>query len=60
MLFVRLYRSLDAIVGGDDACAGGWLRADNAALGKKPIDAIQTVHGLAETVAYLDSRRAVI
>src|ERR1035437_3816421 len=26
VLFVRLYRSLDAIVGGDDAVAGSWVK----------------------------------
>ena len=26
VLFVRLYRSLDAVVGGDDAVAGAWLK----------------------------------
>src|ERR1700752_3233500 len=32
-LFVRLFRSLDAIVGSDDAAARAWLRSDNPALG---------------------------
>lgn len=59
-LFVRLYRSLDAIVGGDDATAAAWLRADNTALGRPPADAIGTVAGLAETLAYLDARRALV
>src|SRR5688500_11542848 len=36
VLFVRLYRSLDAIVGGDEAVARTWLRNDNTALGGKP------------------------
>jgi len=58
-LFVRLYRSLDAIVGGDNAVAGAWLRNDNAALGGKPVALIQTVSGLVHVIAYLDARRAV-
>src|SRR3974377_2226596 len=33
VLFVRLYRSLDAIVGGDDTVAGSWLRNRNTVLG---------------------------
>ena len=59
-LFVRFYRSLDAITGGDDKAAAAWLRAENVALGQKPIDAIRTIAGLIDTLAYLDARRAVL
>ncbi|MDP2409195.1 MAG: MbcA/ParS/Xre antitoxin family protein [Pseudolabrys sp.] len=60
ILFVRFYRSLDAIVGGDEAVASDWIKNSNAALDSKPIDLIQTVAGLANVIAYLDSRRAVV
>ena len=60
VLFVRLYRSLDAIVGGDDAVAGAWLRNRNAVLDAEPLDAIQTVPGLMNVIQYLDARRAVV
>jgi hypothetical protein len=60
LLFIRLFRSLDAIVGGDSAAASAWLRADNVALGGKPLDLIQRVSGLIDVVAYLDARRAVV
>jgi transcriptional regulator with XRE-family HTH domain len=59
-LFVRLYRSLDAIVGGDDAVAGSWLRSRNTALNAEPIALIQTVPGLMNVIQYLDARRAVV
>jgi len=59
-LFVRLYRSLDAIVSGDDTAAGEWLRNDNLALHARPIDLIQQVQGLVYVIQYLDTRRAVI
>ena len=59
-LFVRFYRSLDAITGGDDGASAAWLRAENTALGQKPIDAIRTIAGLLDTLAYLDARRAVL
>lgn len=59
-LFVRFYRSLDAITGGDDRAAAAWLRADNTALSRKPIEAIATIAGLLDTLAYLDARRAVV
>ena len=60
VLFVRLYRSLDAIVGGDDAVASSWLKNSNAALHGEPIALIQTVPGLMNVIQYLDARRAVV
>jgi hypothetical protein len=60
LLFIRLYRSLDAITGGDDRASRQWLRADNAALGAPPIERIRTVDGLAHVLAYLDARRAPV
>lgn len=60
LLFIRLYRSLDAIMGGDDAIAQSWLRNYNKALKAIPIDRIKKVEGLVDVVSYLDSRRARI
>ena len=60
VLFVRLYRSLDAIVGGDDVVAGSWLKNRNAVLDAEPVALIQTVPGLMNVIQYLDARRAVI
>jgi len=60
VLLVRLYRSLDAITGGDDAVARAWLRNDNTALGGKPLTLVQTVQGLVNVIAYLDARRAIV
>ncbi|MFN2286723.1 MAG: antitoxin Xre/MbcA/ParS toxin-binding domain-containing protein [Chromatocurvus sp.] len=57
-LFVRLFRSLDAITAGDSQVAGAWLRNENKALGGRPINQIQTITGLTHGLAYLDSRRA--
>ena len=59
-LFVRLYRSLDAVVGGDDLVAATWIRRENLALQKKPIDLIQKVVGITHVLQYLDTRRAII
>ncbi len=59
-LFVRLFRSLDAIVGSDDAAAQAWLRSDNTALGGVPLDLIRDPAGLVRTVDYLDAARARI
>lgn len=60
LLFVRLYRSLDAIVGGDDAIAAAWLKNPNTALKDEPGRLIQTVPGLMNVIQYLDSRRAIV
>lgn len=59
-LFIRLYRSLDAIVGGDEAVARAWLRSENTFLRSRPIDLIQKVQGLLDVIQYLDARRAPI
>ncbi|MCB9990462.1 MAG: DUF2384 domain-containing protein [Rhodospirillales bacterium] len=60
VLFVRLYRSLDAITGGDDKSSSAWIRAHNTAINAVPIERIKTIEGLVDVVAYLDSRRAPI
>ena len=59
-LFIRLYRSLDAIVGGDEAVARAWLRNENTVLQSRPIDLVQKVQGLIDVIQYLDARRAPI
>ena len=60
LLFVRLFRSLDAIVGGDEAAARTWMRSENVALGGRPLALIQSVPGLVNVLAYLDARRALV
>ena len=57
LLFLRLYRSLDALVGGDDDKARAWLQAPNTHLGGAPIERIRTVEGLVDVVQYLDAMR---
>ena len=59
LLLARLYRSLDAITGGDDRVAAAWLRNRNTVLDAEPLAAIRTVPGLMHAIAYLDARRAV-
>jgi transcriptional regulator with XRE-family HTH domain len=59
-LFVRLFRSLDAIVGSDDVAARAWLRNDNHALGGVPLRLMRDPAGLVRTVDYLDAARARI
>jgi Protein of unknown function (DUF2384) len=60
VLLVRLYRSLDALIGGDDVAASAWLSNTNTALGTAPIELIQSVPGLMNVIQYLDARRAIV
>jgi hypothetical protein len=60
LLFVRLWRSLDAIVAGEDAVAAAWLRNRNTVLDGEPVTLIQTIPGLMNVLQYLDARRAVV
>jgi Protein of unknown function (DUF2384) len=60
VLLLRLYRSLDALIGGDDVAASAWLSNTNTALGAAPIELIQSVSGLMNVIQYLDARRAIV
>jgi hypothetical protein len=57
LLLLRAYRSLDALVGGDDAKARAWLHAENDHLRGIPAERITTVEGLVDVVQYLDAMR---
>lgn len=59
-LFVRLFRSLDAIVGSNDEAARAWMRGKNSGLGGVPLDLVRDPAGLVRTVDYLDAARARI
>ncbi len=59
VLFIRLFRSLDAIAGGDEAVAAAWLKNEHLALGDMPLALIQSVPGLVNVLGYLDARRAL-
>lgn len=60
LLFLRLFRSLDAIAGGDEQTARAWLRNNNLVLGGVPAAMIESVPGLVNVVGYLDARRALV
>jgi transcriptional regulator with XRE-family HTH domain len=57
LLLVRVFRSLDALVGGDDDKARAWLDAPNAHLAGVPRERLQTALGLVEVAQYLDAMR---
>jgi len=60
ILFVRLYRSLDALLGGDAEKARRWLHADNRHLGGVPADLVRTITGLVHVIEYLDALRGKV
>jgi hypothetical protein len=60
LLFLRLFRSLDALVGGDEEKARRWLHAENAHVGGVPAERIRSVEGLVDVVQYLDAMRGRI
>jgi hypothetical protein len=57
LLFVRLFRSLDAIVGGDETKARAWFTAFNRHVGGIPAERVRTAEGLVDVVHYLDAIR---
>jgi transcriptional regulator with XRE-family HTH domain len=59
-LFVRLFRSLDALIGSNDAAARAWLQGENSGLIGRPIDLIRSTEGLVRVVQYLDAARGRI
>lgn len=58
LLLVRVYRSLDALVGTDDQKRKDWMRGMNKALGGVPLQLIERPDGLVATLNYLDGMRA--
>jgi Protein of unknown function (DUF2384) len=60
LLFVRLFRALDAVTGGDDKVSAAWLRNLNLTLGEQPLNRMRSLSGLFDVLAYLDARRAVV
>jgi uncharacterized protein (DUF2384 family) len=59
-LFVRLFRSLDAVIGSNDSAARDWLQSPNHALLGRPIELIRSTEGLVRVVQYLDAARGRI
>jgi DNA-binding XRE family transcriptional regulator len=59
-LFVRLFRSLDALVGSNEAQARAWLDGESAALGGVPRELIASAEGLVRVVQHLDAARGRI
>jgi uncharacterized protein (DUF2384 family) len=59
LLLIRVFRSLDSIVG-QDGTAQQWLKSENTALNARPIELINQTEGLVRVVQYLDASRGLI
>jgi hypothetical protein len=60
LLFLRAFRSLDALVGGNAAHAKAWLRAENRHVGGVPLRRMKKIEGLVDVAEYLDAMRGTI
>lgn len=59
-LLLRAFRSLDALVGGDERKAAAWLRARNTHLEGVPLELCERAEGLVTVVQYLDAMRGTL
>jgi hypothetical protein len=57
LLFLRAWRSLDALCGGDGEKTRAWMQAENDHLGGKPAELVESVTGLVHVLEYLDAMR---
>jgi transcriptional regulator with XRE-family HTH domain len=57
---IRIFRSLDALVGGDEGKARLWLHGENRHLGAAPVELLRSVHGLVHVADYLDALRGKV
>lgn len=57
LLLIRCYRSLYALVGGDQASMRHWMHTANRDTGGVPAEQVQSVAGLIRVVEYLDAMR---
>lgn len=60
VIFLRIFRSLDAITGGDDRVNVNWMRNENTALRGVPAAMLKNLTGLMNVITYLDAQRAKI
>jgi len=58
LLLVRVFLSLDPLVGADSQKRQDWLRNHNQALNGVPLNLMETPQGLVHTLSYLDGMRA--
>lgn len=57
LLLIRIFRSLDALVGGKEEDARAWFHAPNSHLGDVPAARVHSVEGIVHVAEYLDAMR---
>lgn len=57
LLFIRCYRALFVLVGGDFGQMRHWMRTENRHTGGIPCEQIKSVQGLTTVLEYLDAMR---
>jgi len=60
LMLIRCYRSLYAMVGGDDETMRHWMRTPNNYFNAVPAEQIKSVSGLVAVVDYLDAIRGKV
>jgi hypothetical protein len=59
--FVRIFRSLDSIMGSDDEASISWLKSHNLDVGGRPLDLMRSsITGLIRVADYIDGFRAKV
>ena len=58
LLLIRVFRSLDPLVGSDDDKRKAWMHSPNQALNGVPAELLRSPDGLVRTLDYLDGMRA--
>lgn len=57
LLFIRCYRALYVLVGGDAEQMRHWMHTENRHTGGTPVDQVKSVQGLVAVAEYLDAIR---
>ncbi|MFA9479855.1 antitoxin Xre/MbcA/ParS toxin-binding domain-containing protein [Phycisphaerales bacterium AB-hyl4] len=57
LLFLRMFRSLETLFGGNREQAQSWFRAQNGHVGGVPAELVRTPEGLVNVIRYLDAMR---
>lgn len=60
LLLIRVYQSLNALLGNNHEKAKAWLNSGNRHFDKTPLEKLKTVSGLVEVVNYLDAMRGKV
>ena len=57
LLLIRIFRALDAVLGGKESDVRAWFHAPNSHLGGIPAARVETIEGLVHVAEYLDAMR---